>query len=401
MPDSNDAGLGPAHQRPWAADALGWLIGPVGRQAFLEQYYEREPLVVTRDEPGRFLPLLSVAAIDRFIASADLREGMVDLADASRELERSSYLLDNGTIDRAVIAYEYARGATIIPQQLHQSDPNLADFCRAMEHEFSCHVQTNIYLTPPNAQGFRTHFDNHDVFVMQVEGEKRWRFYNTPVDTPYRGEQFRHGEHPTGEITREFVMTAGDVAYVPRGLMHDASTAGDGPSLHVTCGLMVKTWAELVLEAVSEVALTEPAFRRSLPAGHARGDYNRAEAEVVFHKLLAILPAKARLDNAFQLMVDAHIRSREPDIAGSVIAGGKPVPAGPWRLKATAPWRLAEDGDILVLIAPGGDVTFKADEAEAARRAMNGTPFLTAELQTPEPENIVRRLLAFGVIEPG
>jgi ribosomal protein L16 Arg81 hydroxylase len=40
-------------------------------------------------------------------------------------------------------------------------------------------VQTNIYLTPASNQGFRTHYDNHDVMVVQVEGEKLWRFYNS------------------------------------------------------------------------------------------------------------------------------------------------------------------------------------------------------------------------------
>jgi ribosomal protein L16 Arg81 hydroxylase len=33
-------------------------------------------------------------------------------------------------------------------------------------------AQTNIYLSPPNAQGFGTHFDSHDVFVLQVAGSK-------------------------------------------------------------------------------------------------------------------------------------------------------------------------------------------------------------------------------------
>ncbi len=56
----------------------------------------------------------------------------------------------------------------------------------------------------------------------------------------------------------EFVLKAGECAYVPRGLMHDASTHGDEPSLHITLGLIVKTWADLMLEAVSEVALRHP-----------------------------------------------------------------------------------------------------------------------------------------------
>src|SRR5690606_4235583 len=77
MTSSSAAGASPA--RPWAGDPLAWLIGPDAVAGFLEQTYERAPLVVRRDDPARFRELLSIAAIDRLISGSDLREGMVDL----------------------------------------------------------------------------------------------------------------------------------------------------------------------------------------------------------------------------------------------------------------------------------------------------------------------------------
>lgn len=399
MSSSKGAGTSPA--RPWASDALSWLIGPISHAEFFDRYYEREALIVPRDEPDRFAPLLSISHIDGLIASADLRSHTIDLADASRELNREQWVMEGGAVDRAVIAHQHALGATVILQQLHQSDPDLAAFCRAMEQTFSCHVQTNIYLTPPSAQGFHTHYDNHDVFVLQVEGEKRWRLYGTPVTTPYRGEGFERGKYDQGEVTGEFVMKAGDCAYIPRGLMHDASTSGDGPSLHVTCGLIVKTWAEVVLEAVSEVAVNEPEFRRSLPPGYAHRDFDRTQAEAIFAKLMKILPERAQMDGAFDLMVDGFIRSRDTDIAGAVVSGARPLdPGQTYVLKPIIPWRLAEDGDALVLVAPGGDLEIKADEQDAYRRALTGEPFVMADLGLEAPELMMRRLIAFGIIEP-
>jgi ribosomal protein L16 Arg81 hydroxylase len=144
--------------------------------------------------------------------------------------------------------------------------------CRQLEADFSCPVQTNIYLTPPNAQGFQTHYDNHDVLVLQVEGRKRWRLYDAPVGTPYRGERFTPGRFAETEPREELVLEPGDVLYVPRGLMHDAVNEGDDQaSLHITTGLLAKTWADFLLEAVSEAALRTPALRRALPPGYARG----------------------------------------------------------------------------------------------------------------------------------
>jgi len=398
---TSSKGTGASSARPWASDALSWLIGPTSHAEFFERYYEREALIVARDQADRFAPLLSIAHIDGLIASADLRSHAIDLADANRELDRQLWVMDGGAVDRAVIAHQHALGATIILQQLHQSDPDLAAFCRAMEQTFSCHVQTNIYLTPPSAQGFHTHYDNHDVFVLQVEGEKRWRLYGTPVTTPYRGEGFERGKYDMGEVTGEFVLKAGDCAYVPRGLMHDASTSGDGPSLHITCGLIVKTWAEVVLEAVSEVAVNEPEFRRSLPPGYAHRDYDRRQAEAIFAKLMKILPERAMMDNSFDLMVDGFIRSRDSDIAGAVTSGALPLdPRQAYTLKPTISWRLAEDGDTLILIAPGGDLEIKPVEQAAYRRALSGEPFVMPDLGLDSPEPMMRRLIAFGIVEP-
>eukprot|EP00954_Amorphochlora_amoebiformis_P003993 310054-Amorphochlora_amoeboformis.AAC.1 len=35
----------------------------------------------------------------------------------------------------------------------------------------------NAYLTPSGTQGFAPHFDDVDVYILQLEGRKRWRLY--------------------------------------------------------------------------------------------------------------------------------------------------------------------------------------------------------------------------------
>ena len=69
---------------------------------------------------------------------------------------------------------------------------------------------------------------------------------------------------------------------------HDAENVGDEPSLHITVGLITKTWADLLLESISELALNEPAFRRSLPAGFANRDFDRDRAGDHFDMLIDI-----------------------------------------------------------------------------------------------------------------
>src|SRR6185503_13682017 len=240
---------------------------------------------------------------------------------------RDAYIDDNGRVSRVAVAEEYLDGATIILPQFHESIFKLGEFCRALEEIFSCHVQTNIYLTPSGNQGFPIHYDNHDVFVMQVSGAKAWRLYGVPVEIPFRGEQFQLGQHDPGPVTQQFTLNPGDCVYVPRGMMHDAENVGDEPSLHITVDMITKTWADLLLESISELALSEPDFRRSLPAGFSAREFDREVARRHFNHLTRLIADKASMDSAFDLLADNFIRARRPNVSG-VVASAQAVAAG-------------------------------------------------------------------------
>lgn len=381
------------------AAPLRWLLGDHA-DSFLNDAYERQAVVARHNDPGRFSRLLSVADVDQVVAETDLQRGMLSMADSSRRLDEADFVSPSGAVDRDAVARLYAAGGTVILNQLHQSDRSMAALCRSLEMVFSCHVQTNIYLTPPSAQGFHTHYDNHDVFVIQVEGEKAWRLFDRPVDAPYRGEGFQPDAHPVGEPVQTFTLRAGDCAYVPRGLMHDAATSGDQPSLHITCGLIVRTWADLILEAVSEVCVNDPAFRRALPPGFAGRTFDRAALEPDFSALMEKVAQKARPDNAVDLAVNQLISSREPDVSGAILNAHLPLAAR--YVARPSLWRLEEEAidgvPGLRLIAPGGDLTFTDLPKADLERALSGKPFALAEFGDAEATPLIRRLVASGLI---
>jgi bifunctional lysine-specific demethylase and histidyl-hydroxylase NO66 len=384
---------------PWQGDALAFLTAPTGRDEFLGAYYEEAPLVSARAEPERYASILTLDMLDAFVASADLREGMADITNADSRVSRDDYITADGRIDGVALAEQYQKGSTLIFPQLHESFFGLAQFCRALEGIFSCHVQTNIYLTPASGRGFPPHYDNHDVFVMQISGAKAWRLYGTPIATPYRGERFQLGRHKAEEVSAEFTLSAGDCLYVPRGLMHDAENSGDEPSLHITVGLITKTWADLVLEAVSELALEEPDFRRSLPPGYAARDYEREQARARFERLTGLIAERASMDGAFDLMVDQFLRSRRPNLAGTVAGGPVPAEGDRFRLRPLVPWHLAEDERGPVLVGPGGDLRFATENCSALEVALSGAAFGTADLACAEPAQMIRQLWAHGYLE--
>ncbi len=344
--------------------------------------------------------------LDQFISSADLREGMLDLSNKHNRITRDAYIDDDGKVIQVAVTEEYLKGATIVLPHLHSSMYNLGEFCRSLEEVFTCHIQTNIYLTPPSReegkvnQGFPPHYDNHDVFVMQIAGQKTWHLYGTPVATPFRGEGFEVATHPAGDPSHTFVMNPGDCIYLPRGLMHDAQSLGDEPSLHITVGLITKTWADLLLESISELAISEPAFRRSLPAGYADRDFNREQAAQYFDELINIISDKAQMDSAFDLMADNFVRARQPNVSGVILASRTaPTSDDRYRRRRYAPWNIADDEGKLVLIGPGGDLDFTAEEGDALEHALSGAPFVAADLKCEKPDELLQRLWAAGYLE--
>lgn len=385
----------------WRDDPLGSILGPDIASHFLSETFERDFCLSRGPSPDRFDGLISIADVDRIVTGTDLREGDLAMAHAGKPpIDPSRYVDDGGYIDRGAVARLYRDGATIILNQAQRIVPALGALCRGLEYVFSSHIQTNLYLTPAGEQGFQTHFDNHDVFVVQVAGAKDWRLYGVPLDLPFRGERFDSRAHEAGELREAFPLSAGDCLYVPRGMMHDASTAGDVASLHITVGLINKTWADLILEAVSEVALRVPEFRQSLPPGFAREGFDRAGARETLAALGAKLGEAMQLDPAMDLLTDSFIRSRAAINPTTVSEAKRAIAAGDRFVRAPlSPYRVAVDGDSVCLIVPGGDLNFTAESRPALLRALDGAPFTLGDLQFEHAEALTRRLFDYGLVE--
>jgi hypothetical protein len=127
-------------------------------------------------------------------------------------------------------------------------------------------VQTNAYYTPRSAQGLPVHHDTHDVFCLQVAGEKRWLVYKPALELPLKDQRYSEELGEPGEPVLDVTLTPGDTLYLPRGWLHEALTS-DSDSLHLTVGVNVYTWLDAVRAALEEAAREEGGYRRSVADG--------------------------------------------------------------------------------------------------------------------------------------
>jgi ribosomal protein L16 Arg81 hydroxylase len=252
--------------------ALDRCIEPVEAQRFLDEYWETKPLLVPRDEEGRFLDLLSIAEVELRVAAGGLRWPAFRVVKEGEKIVLADYAEDipwspkpfTGSARVERIAEEFEGGATIVLQALQLQHPPLAEFCRDLEAELGHAVQANAYYTPASAQGFAVHHDTHDVFCLQVEGEKRWLVYPPVLELPLKHQKYVPEMGPPGEHVLDVTMRAGDMLYLPRGWLHQAMTS-DTASLHLTIGVNVFTWRDAVREALDEAAREDVKLRRGVP----------------------------------------------------------------------------------------------------------------------------------------
>jgi ribosomal protein L16 Arg81 hydroxylase len=286
------------------------VIAPISVEQFFDSYYERQTLFVQRGAPDYYEPLLSVSALDDFLSSHPPLQDYVGVVDAHREVSTDEYVRLDGRIDVARVYELFERGATITFRQMHKRIPELAELCRAAEIQFNCPFQTNLYFTPSHAQGFKTHFDTHDVFILQVSGSKRWRLYDPLILLPLPDQHFDLAKHSLS-VSKEIVLQAGDLLYCPRGIPHDADATNEF-SLHITFGALAYSWAEVLIEAMADACLNDSVFRGSLPPGFVVGRASREDLQETFRALVDRFQQVARLDPALDSIADRFVHGRMP-----------------------------------------------------------------------------------------
>jgi lysine-specific demethylase/histidyl-hydroxylase NO66 len=380
---------------------LDYMIAPLTRDEFFARYYEKD--FYRTEAMPQVTDLLSIDRIDEVISDSELPPSALAMAKSGSPVPLDEYTHANGVIDRGAVLDTFRNGATIVMPQLHFADAKLYTFCLALEREFGARIQTNIYLTPPGNSGFGAHYDDHDVFVLQVSGRKKWEIYGARDGLPYKGENFRKGRDDPGELRETFILEPGQCLYVPRGLAHRAETEGDEASLHITVGILVQTWAEFILEAVGEASLRIPQLRQALPPGLYFDQDQRATHEATFRRLMDEIAAVANFEAVLGVFGANFVAAQGPRLRGALntlIAGVKEDDRLNVRESVIYAFEQGEGGPQLALSAQS--IPLAADLApQLAERLAVGNMAMSdfAVEDRQDLRDTVETLLAFGLLE--
>lgn len=288
------------------------LLAPVNATTFFHEYWEKQPLHLVRSEPSYYRDIFTLADVDAVIAFT--RPKFADAAAFRGEKPQAKSFVQGWLAERptqesanypgiADLQRVYAQGRTVVIMTMQQRWPSLAVLCRRLENVFRCPVHANLYLTPPGAQGFDVHFDTHEVFVLQLEGSKQWRLYPPTRRLPLVDERFQAAREQLGPV-REIPLQAGDLLYLPRGHVHEAFTS-DCASMHLTIGVNVFRWSDLLHEALDAATRRDERLREAVPAQLFTGMGSEGNFKERFRELIGALVSGAQLEEGARRLEDA------------------------------------------------------------------------------------------------
>ena len=160
------------------------------------------------------------------------------------------------------------RGATIVLNELGGVSPSVGRTVDSALKTLNAIGNANLYYSQKAHRAFNSHCDAHEVFALQISGEKVWRVYkgreNSPIEHPnFRGKPKAEIDLVKGPVDEEIVMRPGDVLYLPRGQYHDALASSDD-TMHITFSCQTPVGLNVMQDMVHRM-MQDPAFRQDLP----------------------------------------------------------------------------------------------------------------------------------------
>jgi ribosomal protein L16 Arg81 hydroxylase len=354
--------------------ALAELLHPYDVQTFLKQTWTQKSLLI-RGDRQKFAYLFSWQQLNELLNYHQFEFPTMRLA------------LDEKVLDPSENQYflkHCQEGATLILDSVHKLIPEIAQLTAALRFEMGHPVQMNSYCSMPGRQGFRCHYDTHEVFILQIDGSKQWTVFSDTMKYPLRDQKSVNLASPDASPCISCVLQPGDLLYIPRGHWHYA-VATQQPSLHLTLGVLCKTGIDLLEWLISELKEDEQ-WRQNLPL--LLNNNSIESIDTLVHRLINYLN-QHKVAQDYVRSLNATERSRSPYHFPQQL-GFEVFPQGVQTRFRRPPFQFIDiderEAEIYQIRGNGKEITLKGIPKIVIDRLFHSEQFTGAEVREWLPE---------------
>lgn len=228
-------------------------LGEISPQQFFRDYWHKKPLLIRQALPG-FKPVLTRDALFELAAHDDVESRLVSNF-------KQQWQMQNGPLDQLPSVKK--QGWTLLVQGVNLHDHAADALLQQFRFIPDARLDDLMISYATDAGGVGPHFDSYDVFLLQAEGERRWRISAQKDLSLVEGVPLKILQNFQAE--QEFILKPGDMLYLPPHYAHDGVALGE--CMTYSIGFRAPSYQEL-----GEAFLQHMADSIDLPGRYADPD---------------------------------------------------------------------------------------------------------------------------------
>ncbi len=231
-------------------EGIASLVEPLSPEEFFTRQYRRHKPMLFRGPAGRFSHLFSFDDLNVLLRNGNLQPEQLSVLFTNQVVRESDYLQDYRSatgksntgrrevrrFDEQGLNFLLRNGGSILINSINSVHDGLGRFIASIASSLGSFASVNLYVSWRDVKAFHTHWDDHDVYILQLEGSKVWNLYGETRKSPLPRDA-----EPNVDIPKKPKWTgrleSGDVLFIPRGCWHDAIVPEDCTgrgSMHLT-----------------------------------------------------------------------------------------------------------------------------------------------------------------------
>lgn len=254
---------------------------------FLDQYWP-DRRIIEHGNPKRLAAIFKIAGLQSVNALMDsiLKSGTSVINTRLWFQNKDGYIQDS-KVNPNIAKSMYTLGkVTVVADSVNYIFPPIDRFMHRIASELGTSLNSlacNVYCSPAGV-GTVMHFDNQEVFLLQIKGRKEWKIApNHNIKFPTQSYFNKTNLKLPDELslicsklpsrmpreTETVILKPGSVLFLPRGYWHTSKTIEDSLALTLTFPSVI--WIDLLLGEVRKRLLLKEKWRKPGAGVTAKG----------------------------------------------------------------------------------------------------------------------------------